>query len=65
MKLEAWYLQWRSLSRSNTQLKLAGMIGTVPSNLHKLLAGSIPTPEIMARIKKVTKGQVTANDFYA
>lgn len=64
MKFEKWFLEWRGLSRKNTQVKLAGLIDTAPSNLHKLLGGSIPAPEIMANIKKVTKGKVQPNDFY-
>lgn len=45
--------------------RFAGAIGVSYQAVWRYLAGErIPAPDVMVRIKEVTKGAVTADDFY-
>lgn len=48
-----------------TQSEFASLIGVKQATVSRYLAGeSIPEPEIMSKIFKKTKGEITPNDFY-
>lgn len=47
-----------------SQAEFAKSINETPMNVSRWVHGTIPSPEMMAKIVAYTKGEVTANDFY-
>jgi transcriptional regulator with XRE-family HTH domain len=53
-------------TNSITLPRFAKLIGVSVQSVHRYANGErIPRPEVMERIKRVTKGAVLPNDFYA
>lgn len=60
MGIAAWIKE-----RQMTQREFADLVHSTPAAVHRWSSGqSIPSPALMANIYKVTRGQVTPNDFY-
>ena len=60
MKLD----HWLRLNRISTT-KFGEMIDVSQPSVHRYARGGrVPIPKIMRRIMRVTKGQVTPNDWY-
>jgi predicted transcriptional regulator len=48
-----------------TKTSFAKALGVTPVAVGRYISGErLPEPEIMSEIFKVTKGQITPNDFY-
>lgn len=47
-----------------TPAEFAKTIGVYEFSVRRYLKGRVPTPEVMAKIIRVTNGDVTANDFF-
>jgi len=58
-------LQWRK-SKKMSRAELAKLLGlSNPTVIYRYETGArVPRPEIMKRIVQLTKGEVSANDFF-
>jgi len=53
------YIEGRGLSPA----RFASLIFVTQPSVHRYLYGRIPSPVVMQRIKEVTEGQVSPNDW--